>query len=125
MTTRKRAGRRLTDDEELVLTLGPGVISFTTIEDVFGTIENARAGWLLHRDRLLAENGPGRRPWGWSEFEATAAELADEIALREHQRREQREALVQPSESDLSDKVVPLTHRVRLPHVSPNGNHNN
>lgn len=38
-------------------------------DDPFTSIEEARQAWLTNRERLLADHGPGRRPWGWHEFE--------------------------------------------------------
>ena len=38
-------------------------------DDPFISIAEARQAWFANRDRLLAGHGPGRRPFGWHEFE--------------------------------------------------------
>lgn len=119
MTRRKRAGRKLTDDEELVLCDGGGVISFTTMKEVFGTLENARQAWATHGERLTAEYRAGFKPWGWWQFTATEAE-------KEQQKESERAFLEQQREvrselPDPGDNVVPLTKRLVFPHIDGNG----
>ena len=122
MTVRKHVGRRLTDDQEAVLAGGPGVLSFTTLEETFGTMENAKAAWVIHGERLTAEYGrPGVPLWGWEQFEASAEELERGRAVLEQRQRELR------AQSKTVDPV-PFTRKLILPHAdsnghAPNGNH--
>lgn len=123
MSRRKRLGRVLSDDEGLVLSMGPGIISFTTIEDVFGTMENARAAWAIHGARLTAEQGgPGRQLWGWLQFQATEQEIAGENALRADLLEQQQWELRSQPTRDPADSVVPQTRRLVLPQHDSNGN---
>jgi hypothetical protein len=127
MTIRKHVGRRLTDDQEAVLAGGPGVLSFTTLEETFGTMDQARAAWATHGERLTAEYGcPGVPMWGWEQFEATPEELEQAGALQERQRRGVR---TQPETVDPLADALPMT-RLYFPQLDgdsnghdPNGNH--
>ena len=57
---------RLSHAEEMLLTYGPA----PEWRDAFASIEAARAVWARYRERLMSRKAPGRRPWGWYEFEA-------------------------------------------------------
>jgi hypothetical protein len=119
MSRRKRLGRQLTDDEELVLCDGGGIISLTTLEEVFGTVENAREAWRVHGERLTENSRPGFKPWGWWQFTATEAEKEQQKGV-ERALMEQRRDLYQPAR-DPADNVVPFTRRLIFPHRDSNG----
>jgi hypothetical protein len=122
MSRRKRLGRQLTDDEELVLCDGGGIISFTTLEEVFGTLENAREAWRVHGERLTADYRAGFKPWGWWQFTATEAEKENQKeAERAFLEQQQRELRSQPVR-DPADNLIPLTHKLHFPHLDTNGN---
>ncbi len=122
MTIRKHVGRRLTDDQESVLVGGPGILSFTTLGETFGTMEDAHAAWVTHGERLTAEHGrPGVPLWGWEQFEATAEELERGRAVQEQRQRELR---AQSKTVDPIGRVIPLTRSVVFPeHDGANGRH--
>ena len=63
-----RVPGQLSSDQEWLFRLGPD----ERRDDPFASIEEARQAWLANRDRLLANHAPGRRCWGWHEFEAPA-----------------------------------------------------
>jgi hypothetical protein len=131
MSRKKRVTRRLSDDEELVLCDGGGIISFTTLEEVFGDLENAREAWRVHGERLTAEYRPGFKPWGWWQFTATEAEKEKQKeAERAFLERQQRELRTQPEGRDPVGRLIPFTKRLYFPHRdgdsnghATNGNH--
>jgi hypothetical protein len=67
MGLRKHVGARLTSAQEEFLRAAD--MLGTTLRETFGgDIELARAAWLLHSERLIAECKPGQRPWGFWAF---------------------------------------------------------
>lgn len=112
MTLRKHVGRRLTDDQEAFLYGGGGILTGVDLETTFGTIEAAKAAWMIHGERITAESD--LKPWGWWQWTATEAEKEQERALQ-RQRHSQ-------SMRDPVDNLVPLTRRLVVPHLDGNGN---
>lgn len=127
MSRKKRVTRRLSDDEELVLCDGGGIISFTTLDEVFGTLENAREAWRVHGERLTADYGrAGSKPWGWWQFTATEAEKDQQKEVeRAFLEQQQRELRSQPAR-DPADGVVKNAKVLHFPAHDANGtgNHN-
>ena len=77
MPPRRHLGRRLTPEQRAVL-LNSGVFATTirpawrAVIHYFGSIEEAKRAWRLHREELLAECDLLVRPHAWWWFESPA-----------------------------------------------------
>ncbi len=66
--TKARVGGLLLDrdhDDEMDLQIGPGGPR-RSVEQ----LERRRGLWFAHRDELMADEGPGQRPWAWWQWES-------------------------------------------------------
>jgi hypothetical protein len=118
MTLRKHVGRRLTGDQETFLYDGGGILSFVDLETTFGTMEAAKAAWMIHGERLTAESD--LKPWAWWQWTATEEEQKAERALQERRRQA---AKTEPARTDPIAQVIPFTQRLVFPHGGNGTNH--
>ena len=93
---RRRDAARLTISQFWDLILGP-TATRPDQRPNFATKAETRAAWFDHRDELMTDHVPGRRPWGWWKFEApkprdeTMSQAAQLIALGVVGNQERRE----------------------------------